>query len=115
LLARPVRPSLWWALAVFALSAAVTPMGWFGARSEAGQEGLARFRAESERITTHIAGRLVAYEQVPGEALQEAGVGAEGARRPGRPALRGGAITPVTPSAPMEAWIGAAHASTASA
>jgi PAS domain S-box-containing protein len=64
LLARPVRPSLWWALAVFALSAALTAMGWLSARSEAASEAAARFRAESERISTHIAGRLLAYEQV---------------------------------------------------
>ena len=62
--ARLVRPSLWWAVAVFLLSATITAIGWFSARSEAHNEAAARFRAEAERISTYIGGRLLAYEQV---------------------------------------------------
>jgi PAS domain S-box-containing protein len=62
--ARFVHPSLWWAVAVFSLSAGVTVLGWFSARSEAQSEAAARFHAEAQRLSTHIAGRLAAYQQV---------------------------------------------------
>ncbi|MGH6929469.1 MAG: CHASE domain-containing protein, partial [Dongiaceae bacterium] len=56
--------SLWWAFAVFLLLAIATAMGWLSARSEAQDDAEARFRAEAERISTHISSRLAAYEQV---------------------------------------------------
>jgi PAS domain S-box-containing protein len=62
--ARIVRPSLLWAAAVFVLLAAATAMGWLAARNEAQDDAAARFRAEAERIRTHVSSRLAAYEQV---------------------------------------------------